>query len=121
MDDWRQRGLVLFKMISQTAESGQDQERGRKANSDSDMQGQLEHHENQVSSRDSSSTTAAMDDSQPAPPSTSTAPYVAYPYCLYHAHASVLQTNSFEDNGRLRRGLISPLCYPFPAHFFLTV
>ncbi|KAG6868503.1 hypothetical protein C0993_001842 [Termitomyces sp. T159_Od127] len=40
------------------------------------MQGHFEYHENQVSSRDSSSTTAAMDDPQPALPSTSTAPQI---------------------------------------------
>ncbi|KAG6888176.1 hypothetical protein C0995_010124 [Termitomyces sp. Mi166 len=63
-------------MKSQTAESGQDQVVGRKASSDSDMQGQLKHHENQVSSRDSSSTTAAMDDPASALVPTTTAPQI---------------------------------------------
>ncbi|KAG5734816.1 hypothetical protein E4T56_gene763 [Termitomyces sp. T112] len=63
-------------MKSQTTESGHDQERGRRASSDSDMQGQLGDHENQVSSRGSPSTTAAMDDPQPVPPPASTAPQI---------------------------------------------
>ncbi|KAG5351488.1 hypothetical protein C0989_006265 [Termitomyces sp. Mn162] len=40
------------------------------------MQGQLGDHENQVSSRGSPSTTAAMDDPQPVPPPASTAPQI---------------------------------------------